>query len=81
MSLWRLIKICAFWDVFRDLIILDWLFGGHRSHHDDDSIIPPLGGGCDYSSDGYMDHDDFLDEQDDYDYMDGYDSPGDYFDD
>ena len=67
----------SLWSLFRDLIILDWLFGDHRCHHDDDSVIPPIGGFRDSTDDGYpwrsTHHDSLMDDRDDYG-IGGYDS-------
>ncbi len=35
----------SLWSFLRDMIILDWLFGDRGCHHDDNSVIPPIGGG------------------------------------
>lgn len=68
----------SLWSFFRDLIIFDWLFGDHRCHHNDNSVIPPIGGYHNSMDDGYpwhsTHHDGLMDDHDDYGGIGGYDS-------
>lgn len=79
----------SLWSFFRDLIIFDWLFGDHRCHHNDNSVIPPIGGYYNSMDDGFpwysTHHDGLMDDRDDYGGIGGYDSfessSSDFFDD
>lgn len=79
----------SLWSLFRDLIILDWLFGGRNCHHDDNSVIPPIGGYHNSIDDDFpwhsTHHDSLMDDHYHYDGMGDSDSFGysssDYFDD
>ena len=79
----------SLWSFFRDLIIFDWLFGDHRCHHNDNSVIPPIGGYHNSMDDGFpwhsTHHDSLMDDHDDHGGIGGYDSfessSSDFFDD
>lgn len=78
----------SLWSFLRDMMILDWLLGGHRCHHNDNSVIPPIGGYHNSTDDDFpwhsTSHDSLMDDRDDYG-IGGYDSLGssssDYLDD
>lgn len=62
------------------MMILDWLFGGHSCNHDDNSVIPPIGGYHNSSDDGFPWHsthsDSLMDDRSDYGGLGGYDCSG-----
>lgn len=60
----------SLWGLLRDLIVLDWLFGGRSCHHDDNSVIPPIGGYHNSIDDDFpwhsTYHDSLMDDRDDH---------------